>query len=66
MNAERVDEICKYAHCETDPFGSELCCRDGQYCIFDRRNPNIDFGLCPKAVLVTVEQWKKYAARQGW
>ena len=60
------EKICKYAHCETDPFGSELCCENGSYCVFNRRDAGIDFSKCPKAVLVVCDEWKKYAAKKGW
>ena len=66
MNAEKEEKVCKYAHCETEPFGSELCCENGAYCMFNRRDVDIDFSKCQKAVLVGHDEWKKYAAKRGW
>lgn len=59
-------KICKHAHCETDPFGSELCCEDGSYCVFSRHDTDIDFSKCQKAVLVGRDEWRKCAAKKGW
>ena len=59
--------ICKYAHCEVDPYGSELCCgKNGSYCKFDRRDPEIDYNKCGEAVLVTPEEWENHARKKGW
>ncbi len=58
--------VCKHAHCEVDMWGSELCCKNGQYCIFDRREPVTDYSKCPRAELVTYEEWEKNAEEQGW
>lgn len=58
--------VCKHAHYEVDMYGSELCCKNGQYCIFDRREPMIDYSKCPRAELVTRKKWKKNAKEHGW
>ncbi len=62
------NKICKYAHCEADVWGSELCCeKHGRYyCIFDKREPVIDYSKCEEAVLVSLKEWEKHAAKMGW
>lgn len=64
----KADEqlVRKHSHCEVDMWGSELCCKNGHYCMFDRREPVTDYSKCPKAELVTYEEWEKNAAEQGW
>ena len=66
MSAKKDEKVSKYAHCETEPFGSELCCENGSYCMFNRRDINIDFSKCPKAILIGHDEWKKYAVKRGW
>ena len=66
MKNNNKELVCKHAHCEVDMWGSELCCENGQYCIFDRREPKIDYSKCPKAVLVTYDEWEKNAKEKGW
>lgn len=61
------ERLCKQAHCETDEFSSELCCGyTGGYCMFNRRDPKIDFSKCPRADLVTREDWEKHAKDMNW
>lgn len=56
------DKICKYAHCEVDMWGSELCCEKhgNSYCKFDRREPETDYSKCAEAVLVSSKAWEKH------
>lgn len=65
---KKEDLLCKYAHCECDMWGSELCCeKDGnRYCKFDRRDTDIDYSKCDAAVLVTRSDWMKYAREREW
>ena len=62
------DKICKYAHCEVDMWGSELCCEKhgNGYCKFDRRERVTDYSKCDESVLVSPEEWEKHAAEMGW
>lgn len=55
------NKICLYAHVEIEPYGGELCCEKYYgYCIFSRRNPDIDYSKCERAKLVMPKTWAKH------
>lgn len=58
----KENKICLYAHVETEPYGAELCCykNGGGYCMFNRRDPNIDYSKCSNARIVYPETWAKH------
>ena len=58
----KENKICLYEHVETEPYGAELCCelKYGGYCIFDRRDPYIDYSKCRMAKLVMPKTWAKH------
>ena len=65
---ENKNKICKYAHCEVDMWGSELCCEKNgnSYCKFDRRQLDIDYSECNESILVSPKEWEKHAIEMGW